>query len=142
MTGSSKRKGDEGEREAAGLIADMLGVPARRYLGAGRLDDVGDIDGVPNTTIQVVARGTDVVAVGVVRKPLEAEMQRMRAGTDFAATFVRIRGGTWRVVLTVEQWAAMWREATGPPARPVTRLKTKPPPEPTWVQLQFPPDGA
>jgi hypothetical protein len=114
MTGSSKRKGDAGEREAAELINELLGVPARRMLGAGRLDDIGDIDGVPNTTIQVVSRSTDVVSVGVVRKPLEASRQALNAGNTFAATFVRVRGGTWRVVLTPAQWALLWREATSP----------------------------
>jgi hypothetical protein len=113
MTGASKRKGDQGEREAAALIQDLLGVPARRKLGAGRLDDCGDIDGVPDTTFQVVSRTTDVVAVGVVRKPTEVEAQARHAGTTFAATFLRVRGGTWRVVLTPEQWATLWREATG-----------------------------
>jgi len=112
VTGSSKRKGDLAEREAATIIHDLLGVPARRKLGAGRLDDEGDLDGIPDTTVQVVSRSTDVVAVGVVRKPLEADLQAERAGTTFAATFVRIRGGTWRVVMTPEMWATMWREAT------------------------------
>ena len=114
MTGSSKRKGDVGEREAAQLIHELLGVPARRKLGAGRLDDMGDIDGVPDTTIQVVSRSTDVVSVGVVRKPLEVEVQSRVAGTTFAATFLRVRGGTWRVVLTPAQWATYAREAMKP----------------------------
>ena len=94
------------------IIHDLLGVPARRKLGAGRLDDEGDLDGIPDTTVQVVSRSTDVVAVGVVRKPLEAEAQSRHAGTTFAATFLRVRGGIWRVVLTPEQWATLWREAT------------------------------
>jgi hypothetical protein len=29
-----------------------------------------------------------------------------------SATFVRIRGGTWRVVLTPEAFATYWRAAT------------------------------
>ena len=110
VTGSAKAKGDAGEREAAALIHDLLGVPARRKLGAGRLDDEGDIDGVPDTVIQVCSRSTDVVAVGVVRKPLEADKQAANAGATFAATFLRIRGGTWRVVLTPEAWATYVRE--------------------------------
>jgi hypothetical protein len=113
MAGASKRKGDAAELEAARIIYDLLGVPARRKLGAGRLDDCGDIDGVPDTTVQVVSRSTDVVAVGVIRKPLEVQAQADNAGTTFAATFVRVRGGKWRVVLTPEQWATYWREATG-----------------------------
>jgi hypothetical protein len=112
MTGAAKRKGDSAEREAAQLIGDLLGVPARRKLGAGRLDDEGDIDGVPDTTIQVCSRGTDVVAVGVVRKPVEADQQARNAGTTFAATFLRVRGGTWRVVMTPQAFATLWREAT------------------------------
>jgi hypothetical protein len=108
----SKRKGDHAEREAAALIAELLGVPARRKLGAGRLDDIGDLDGIPDTTVQVVSRATDVVAVGVVRKPVEADAQAAVAGTTLAATFLRVRGGIWRVVLTPEAWATYWREAT------------------------------
>jgi hypothetical protein len=114
VTGSQKRKGDAAELEAARLLHDQLGVPARRKLGAGRTDDTGDIDGIPDTTIQVCSRGTDVVAVGVIRKPLEVEQQRINAGTTHAATMLRIRGGQWRVVLTVEQWATLWREAVRP----------------------------
>ena len=97
-------------------------MPARRALGAGRKDDVGDITGVPDTVIQV-ADWKDVTRA-VREKPLECEEQRLKSTkpyewlgkTDhipdsFAATFVRLRGGDYRVVLTVEQWAAMWREA-------------------------------
>ena len=112
MTGAAKRKGDDAERECAALIHQLLGVPARRKLGAGRYDDIGDIDGVPDTVIQVCSRTTDVVAVGVVRKPVEAEQERIHAGATWVATFLRVRGGTWRVVLTPEQWAGYWREAT------------------------------
>ena len=42
MTNSSKLKGDAAEREAAQLIAELTGHPARRKLGAGRADDTGD----------------------------------------------------------------------------------------------------
>jgi hypothetical protein len=112
VTGSAKRKGDAGEREAAQLLHDLLGYPVRRKLGAGRADDEGDLEGLPDTTIQVVSRSTDVVAVGVVRKPLEADQQSRNAGTTFAATMLRVRGGTWRIVLTPEQFAVLWREAT------------------------------
>ena len=42
-----KNKGDAAEREAAKLLAEATGLPVRRKLGAGRQDDVGDLDGVP-----------------------------------------------------------------------------------------------
>jgi hypothetical protein len=45
MGNPSKRKGDQAEREAASLLSDLLGTVVRRKLGAGRLDDCGDLDG-------------------------------------------------------------------------------------------------
>jgi hypothetical protein len=109
MTGSSKRKGDRAELEVQGLLRDLIGVPARRALGAGRKDDIGDITGIPETVVQV-ADWKDALRA-VREKPLECEEQRERARELFAATFVRLRGGTYRVVLTPEQWATYWREA-------------------------------
>ena len=108
MTSRSKQKGDAAEREAAQLIAELTGHPARRKLGAGRADDTGDIDGVPGTIVQV-ANWADV-ARAVREKPNGAEAQRVNAGATFACTWVRFRGGLWRVVLTPEQWATYHRE--------------------------------
>ncbi len=109
MTGSSKRKGDRAELEVQALLNDHLGVPARRKLGAGRKDDMGDIDGIPDTTISVgnIARLSEALR----EKPRECEVQQQRAGTTHGATFLRLRGGQYRVVLTVEQWCSLWREA-------------------------------
>lgn len=108
MVSSSKRKGDLAELEVQGLLRDLLGVPARRMLGAGRKDDVGDMAGVPDTCIQI-ANWSDVLRA-VREKPIEAEQQRQRGNKTFVATFVRMRGGVWRVVQTPEQWATSWRE--------------------------------
>lgn len=113
MTGAAKRKGDKAELEAAVLLTELLGVPARRKLGAGRLDDTGDIDGIPRTVVQVVNRATDVVSVGVVRKPVEAEQQARNAGVPHSVTMLRVRGGTWRMVMTPEAWATLWHAAVG-----------------------------
>jgi hypothetical protein len=48
MTNRSKRKGDEGEREAVQMLLamapDIVHPAARRALGAGRKDDIGDVD--------------------------------------------------------------------------------------------------
>ena len=109
MANPSKAKGDRAELEVQALLGALLGVPARRKLGAGRRDDMGDIDGVPNTCIQVasIARLADAIR----EKPLELEVQLRRSGCTFGATFVRLYGGAYRVVLTPEQWATYWREA-------------------------------
>jgi len=102
MTNPQKRKGDAAELEAARLLSEALGLPVRRKLGAGRSDDTGDLDGVPGHVVQV-ASWKDTAAAARV-KPPEAEQQRLNAQADHAATLVRFRGGTWRVVLTLEQW--------------------------------------
>ena len=110
MTNAAKAKGDRAELEAAAVLADELGFAIRRKLGAGRLDDVGDLDGLPETVVQVAA-WADVLRA-VREKPIAAELQRERAGVTFAATMVRLRGGVWRVVLTPEQFATWARRST------------------------------
>lgn len=102
MPNANKQRGDRAEREAAELLTDLLNTPVRRMLGAGRQDDVGDLDGVPDHVIQVASWADTAAAARV--KPKEAEDQRENAGAEFAATLVRFRGGKWRVVLTPEQW--------------------------------------
>ena len=103
MSNPQKRKGDAAEREAAELLTELLNTPIRRKLGAGRQDDTGDLDGVPDHIVQV-ASWKDTAAAARI-KPPEAEQQRINANATHAATLVRFRGGTWRVVLTLEQWA-------------------------------------
>jgi len=103
MANPQKAKGDRAELEAASLLADLLGVPVRRKLGAGRADDTGDLDGVPGHVVQVASWADTAAAARV--KPREAEQQRINANASHAATLVRFRGGTWRVVVTLEQWA-------------------------------------
>ncbi len=109
MSNPSKAKGDRCEREVQGILRDLLGVPARRKLGAGRQDDMGDIDGVPDTVIQCASIAR--LNVAVRQKPLDCETQQARAGATFGATFVRLVGGDYRVVMTPEQFATFWREA-------------------------------
>lgn len=112
MTNSAKDKGDRAERELSTLLNNLLGVNARRKLGAGRMDDEGDIDGVPDTTIQVADWANVTSAVRI--KPVECVQQQERAGTTFGVTAIRLRGGDWRFVMTAEQFATIWREATQP----------------------------
>lgn len=104
MTNRHKTKGDRAELEAAALISNLTGHHARRKLGAGRTDDTGDIDGIPDTSIQVAAWADALRACW--EKPIGAEEQRANAGTGYAATFVKLPRRGWRVVLTPEQWAA------------------------------------
>lgn len=109
MASASKAKGDRAELEVQALLREHLGVPARRALGAGRLDDMGDMTGVPQTVIQC-ANYTDIVRA-IREKVPECERQQAVAGVPFGATFVRRHGGAYVVVQSVAQWAALWREA-------------------------------
>ena len=106
-----KNKGDKAEREAAELLTGLSGYIIRRKLGAGRTDsaggDTGDLEGLPDWTIQVCDWKDKSSAC--LQKPIEAEDQRINAGTKYAATMIRWRGGQWRVVLTPEQFARLIR---------------------------------
>lgn len=110
MSNPAKAKGDRAELEVQELLRDLLGVPARRALGAGRADDMGDITGVPDTCIQV-ANYTDI-GRAIREKVDECPAQQERAGATFGACFIRRRGGRYLVAMTPDQFAALWREAT------------------------------
>lgn len=114
MSNPQKDRGDRAEREVAALLHDLLGVPARRKLGAGRADDMGDIDGVPQTCVQVANYSDPARALR--EKVPGCVVQQARMGARFGATFIRRRGGSYVVAMTAEQFAALWREATGPGA--------------------------
>lgn len=112
MTTPAKRKGDAAELEAARKLAELTGWPVRRKLGAGRQDDTGDLDGVPDTTAQV-KHYADVNRA--IREGLpELRAQQANAGTTFAALLVRRRGGKWAAIMDLDQLATLLREATTP----------------------------
>ncbi len=107
MTSPSKRKGDRAELEVQAILQAELGL-GRRKLGAGRTDDMGDIDGIPDTVIQVTARAD--LATAIREKLPEVEQQRQRAGATYSAVFARRRGGEWVVVMTPEMFCSFVRE--------------------------------
>lgn len=109
----SKAKGDKYERESAVLLAELSGWPVRRKLGAGRADDTGDLEGVPQTTVQVKGYPSDLIRS--IRETLdELPTQQANAGTPFAAGLIRRPGGRWFAVLNLDQLVALIREATQP----------------------------
>lgn len=127
MANAPKARGDRAEREAAELLTLLLGVLIRRKLGAGRSDDVGDLDGLDGFVLQV-ADWKDT-ARAAREKPDGAERQRCNAAAAHAATLVRFRGGCWRVVLTPEQWARLVLELLALRATP--RMVPTPAPLPS-----------
>jgi hypothetical protein len=115
MPNPAKRKGDHAELEAARLLADLTGWPVRRKLGAGRSDDTGDLDGVPDTCVSVKNRATWDRVPSWLR---QLEQQQTNAGTTFGTLLLRCRGGLWIAVHTLEQEATLLREATPELLRP------------------------
>lgn len=112
MTSASKRKGDAAELEIARILTEQLGGTIRRRLGAGRRDDTGDLDGLIDTTAQV-KNFADITRA--VREGLDdSTTQQHNAGTPYGVAFIRRPGGRWFAALTIEQFCAMWREATSP----------------------------
>lgn len=108
VANANKRKGDSGEREIAKILSDLLGFTVRRKLGAGRLDDTGDLDGLPDCTAQV-KNWSDVARA--IREGLPAlAAQQQNAGTTHGVLFIRRRGGGWVAVMSADQWATLYRE--------------------------------
>jgi hypothetical protein len=105
-----KRKGDRAELACAALVSELLGVPARRALGAGRADDVGDIHGVPGVAIQVADWADLAQALRI--KPPAADVQAVNARALYGVAFLRLRGGEFRACLTPDSWAVLHQAAT------------------------------
>lgn len=114
MTTPSKRRGDQGERDVAAILNHLLGTNVRRKLGAGRQDDQGDIDGLTDTCVEIkdYADTRDAISKGLD----DLAREQLNAGTTFGVLFVKRRrsrdGHRWVAVMSMEQFAALWREAT------------------------------
>ena len=112
MTNKAKEKGDRAEREIAALLTKFTGYEVERRFGAGQDKDKGDLVGIPDTVVQVCDLQNKSDAC--LRKPREAEQQRLNANVDHAITMVRFNkrpgcaeGDNWRVVMTIEQYARL-----------------------------------
>lgn len=110
MTNPQKRKGDRAELEAADILHDLGGWPVRRKLGAGRTDDTGDLDGIPECVIQVKWHPSNTLAAIVAARD-GVEEQARNAQVPFRAGMVRHKGGSWTVCMTPEAFVTLLREA-------------------------------
>lgn len=110
MPHPAKRRGDKAELDAARLLAELTGWKVRRKLGAGRADDTGDLEGLPETVCQVKSYKDQTRAIRETLDELPA--QQRNAGATFAMGMIRRPGGRWAVVMTPEQAMTLLREAT------------------------------
>jgi hypothetical protein len=111
VTNAQKTKGDRAEREAAAILADRLGA-CRRRLGAGRMDDMGDLELDERLSCAVQVADWHNIADALVRKVWAASDQAHAAGLEYGVAMLRIRGGTWRVAMDVDTFCRLLREAT------------------------------
>ena len=111
MTNPQKRRGDSAEREVAHILADLLGSPVRRKLGAGRADDTGDIHGLPDTVIQV--KSYKDIGRALREGLADLPVQQANAGAAYGVAVIRHPGGRYTAAMPLEAWVNLWREAMG-----------------------------
>ena len=110
MANPNKRKGDQAERQVVAWLRTHGFINAERAYGAGRADDVGDIDGMPGVCIEVKDHGKHTLSEFL--KELESEMQNMNAATG--VVIIKRRGSTdvdtWYAVSTARIWVDLLKE--------------------------------
>jgi hypothetical protein len=110
VTNRSGNKGAEGEREVE-RIFHAAGYPdARRALGEGRKDDVGDVGGLPRLCLQVFRRGTGLTNALYTKLPA-TERQRLNRKAPFAAMFARLDRRPWLVVMSPDHFLKLYHYA-------------------------------
>lgn len=110
MANPNKRKGDRAERELAILLTQLLGKPMRRMLGAGRQDDVGDIDGIDDLVIQ--AKHWKDITAAITQGITQLEQQQHNKNADHGVLFIKHRKHGWLAVQTIGEWAGHERHRT------------------------------
>jgi hypothetical protein len=113
MTSPAKRKGDAFERAVVEHLRANGHPAAERCYGAGRPDDVGDIDGVAGWTLQL----RNLARLDVAGAVDAAERQRAAAGSLFAAAVLKRRGkppGASYVVLDLDTFARLLADRSTP----------------------------
>jgi hypothetical protein len=106
----NKRKGDRAELQLAKLLTQLLNMPIRRMLGAGRADDVGDLDGMPTTVIQVKHWRDITAAIREGITQLQEQQQNKQAPDG--VLFIKHNKHGWLAVTTLEQWTRAENERT------------------------------
>ena len=108
MTNPNKRKGDNAERQLANILSDLLQKPMRRTLGAGRKDDIGDIDGIDDTAIQV-KHWNDITAA-ITQGITQLTQQQQNKKAQHGVLFIKHRKHGWLAVTTLGEWTVNERD--------------------------------
>lgn len=107
MPSPQRDRGIRAEREACALLTELTGHTVRRRANEGVREDIGDLIGLPDTTIQVsaVPRQPKAIAARARLKLAGLEAQQRNAGTRHGVVILRIDGNNqtpaaWRAVIT------------------------------------------
>ena len=110
MTSPQARKGATYERDVVEFFRTHGQPYAERAYGAGRPDDVGDLDGVPGWALEL--KNHQKLALSGWLE--EAESERLNARKRFAAVIAKRRGmsaGHAYVVMTLATFAELLGDA-------------------------------
>jgi hypothetical protein len=124
----NKNKGDRAERELATRLTELLNRPMRRMLGAGRQDDIGDIDGIDDTAIQV-KHWNDITAA-ITTGMTQLEQQRQNKHAEHSVLFIKHRTHGWLAVTTLGEWAGHEQQRTAHTRLGATLRETRLPSDP------------
>lgn len=111
MTNASKDKGDRFEREAVAMLKDLCPDlcldKAKRMLGAGRAEDVGDLYVFADVAVQVRAYKMTSIGGAIRSSAKDSITQAGHGDMPYALGLVPYpgaRAGTVRWIACVEQW--------------------------------------
>jgi Holliday junction resolvase len=110
VTSPQARKGANFERAVVAYLRDHGYPHAERSYGAGRPEDVGDIDGLPGVVFELKAHRQIELASFLD----EAEAERVNADAELAVVVIKRRGhsdvGRSYAVVTLAAMAELLRE--------------------------------
>lgn len=111
MGAYQRRKGHNGEREIAGILADRLGVPVRRTLGQSRGGSAAagaDIR-LGRWGLEIKRRKRLTTLVGWMEQAAPKNAPQADLGA-FPAVLMREDGGEWMVLCRLDDWLRLARE--------------------------------
>jgi Holliday junction resolvase len=111
MTSAAKRKGSQYERDVVKWLRSMGYPCAERAYGAGRHDDVGDIDGINGVVIE--CKNEKAIRIPQYLRELENEMTHADAETG--VVLIKKRGTSniseSYAVMPAELWVNLLKQA-------------------------------
>ena len=106
MSKMQRNKGAQGEREAAGILTDLLGVPAiKRELSQTR---DGGYD-LLACDIAIEVKRTQAVGLDAALAQVDAAAPEM-----LGAVVHRANGKPWKVTMSIQDWCTLVRDAVDP----------------------------